>query len=197
MPPLELEPFREEHLDDAAALLAARHARHRTAEPLLPEASDVSAQIGHLLELDEASGAVALAGGRVVGYLLGAPRPDEVWGPNVWVELAGHAAEEPEIVRDLYAAAAEAWVAAGNTRHYALVPATDAALVDAWFRVGFGAQHAHGVREVPGRPKATAARIVVREAEERDVEGILGLAPLLNEHQALAPVFGRPPPRRR
>src|SRR6266576_6835314 len=37
---LEVVPFADEHLDDAAALLAARHARHREAEPLLPELED-------------------------------------------------------------------------------------------------------------------------------------------------------------
>src|SRR5213592_5102568 len=34
---LELVPFADEYLEDAARLLAARHARHREAEPLLPE----------------------------------------------------------------------------------------------------------------------------------------------------------------
>ena len=34
---LEIVPFNDAHLDDAAALLAARHERHREAEPLLPE----------------------------------------------------------------------------------------------------------------------------------------------------------------
>jgi hypothetical protein len=34
---LELVPFADEHLDDAARLLAARHARHREVEPLLSE----------------------------------------------------------------------------------------------------------------------------------------------------------------
>jgi hypothetical protein len=33
---LEIVPFSDEHLDAAAALLAARHARHRAAESLLP-----------------------------------------------------------------------------------------------------------------------------------------------------------------
>ena len=37
---LEIVPFTDAHLDDAAALLAARHARHREAEPLLPELAD-------------------------------------------------------------------------------------------------------------------------------------------------------------
>ena len=195
MPPLELEPFREEHLDDAAALLAARHARHRTAEPLLPEASDVSAQIGHLSggTRPQAPSRSPLGGWSATCWAAPAGRGR---GPNVWVELAGHAAEEPEIVRDLYAAAAEAWVAAGNTRHYALVPATDAAPVDAWFRVGFGARHAHGVREVPGR-QGDGGPHRRPDAQERDVEGILGLAPLLNEHQALAPASRPATPRRR
>ena len=34
---LEVVPFSDEHLDDAGRLLAARHARQRKAEPLLPE----------------------------------------------------------------------------------------------------------------------------------------------------------------
>ena len=56
---------------------------------------------------------------------------------------------EPEVVRDLYAAAAEEWVARGRDAHYALVPATDPELVDAWFRLSFGAQHAAAIQETP------------------------------------------------
>src|SRR5205814_9411172 len=37
---LQIRPFSDEHLDEAAGLLAARHARHRQAEPLLAEATD-------------------------------------------------------------------------------------------------------------------------------------------------------------
>ena len=88
-------------------------------------------------------------GGAVVGYLVGAPRGAS-WGPNIWVEGAGHAVTEPEIVRDLYGAAAAGWVDEAPTSHYAVVPATDPALVDAWFRVGFGQQHVHAIRDVAG-----------------------------------------------
>src|SRR5919204_1082203 len=42
---LEVVPFSDEHLDAAAALLAARHARHREAEPLLPELDDPRAAV--------------------------------------------------------------------------------------------------------------------------------------------------------
>ena len=191
---LEIHPFADEHLDEAARLLAARHARHRAAEPLLsatyeaPGAARTAVEEAWLAE--GASGAVALQDGRLVGYLVGAPRAP-AWGPNVWVETAGHAVEEAETLRDLYAAAAGPWVKTGAIRHYAIVPAFDAPLVDAWFRVGFGQQHALGIREVP--PASAADGLVaVREAEARDVEALVPLD-LLGAHQAGSPTFSDGP----
>ena len=189
---LALEPFADEHVEAAAALLAERHARHREAEPLLPAGyAHVDAARGAVEEAwsaDGASGAVALRDGSLVGYLLGAPRPTTQWGPNVWVETAGHAAEDPELVRDLYAAAAGAWVEAGATRHWALVPASDTALVDAWFRLSFGQQHALGIREVPTAPTAVPERVSVRRAGPGDVDVVIELD-ILAEHQAGPPTF--------
>ena len=66
MPGLEIHSFTEEHLDGAAALLAERHRRHRQVEPLLGDGYDYRAEIG---ALEEATGAVALRDGRVVGRL--------------------------------------------------------------------------------------------------------------------------------
>ncbi len=133
---------------------------------------------------EHASGAVALRDGRVAGFLLGTRKSDQTWGANLWVESAGYAVDEPELVRDLYAFAAPRWVDEGRTRHYVLVPALDDQ-VDPWFRLSFGAQHAHGIKEVDARawPPGT------RRAEPRDIEALLQLVPLITEHQALAPVF--------
>lgn len=175
-------PFSDAALDSAAALLAARHARHREAEPLLPDDIDFRAEVEALWRQPGASGAVSES-----GYLIGAPREDPVWGPNVWVELAGHSVEEAEAARDLYALAAQRWVGEGNTRHYVIVPAADASLVDAWFRLGFGQQHAVGLREVPGE---IAWPHRIRPARGDDVDPLVALAPLLADHQALPPVFG-------
>ena len=63
---------------------------------------------------------------------------------------------EPEAARDLYALAATRWVEEGRTSHYAVVPATDPELIDAWFRLGFGQQHVHAIREVPATRLAEA-----------------------------------------
>jgi GNAT superfamily N-acetyltransferase len=193
MPGLEIVPFADEHLDAAAALLAERHHRHRAAEPLLPDGLDFRAEIAALRDVG-AEGVAGFSGGRVVGYVLGVRKPDGVWGPNVWVEAAGHAVETAEDARDLYAAAADAWVAADRTRHYVLLPATDRDLVDAWFRLGFGAQHAHGVREVPDVPALEPLPgVTIRAARAEDVEAADVLGPALGKHQALSPVFAPAP----
>ncbi|MDX6399465.1 MAG: hypothetical protein QOF27_71, partial [Gaiellaceae bacterium] len=143
MPVLQIHPLSEEHLDAAAELLAARHERHRRAEPLLPAVADFRAQIEDELGRDGAAGAVAVStSGRVEGYLVGRTTPDDCV-----VGFAGCAASDPELVRDLYAELSADWVAAGLTRHRAYIPASDAALVDAWFRLAFGVQFTYAVRE--------------------------------------------------
>jgi len=191
---LEIRAFADEHLDAAGELLAARHRRHRSVEPLLPPRfEDPAAARGEVeaaWRKDGAAGAIAFRGGKPIGYLVGAPGNDEVWGPNEWVEVAGHAVEEPEVVRDLYAALAARWLEEGRDRHYAVVPAADAPLVDAWFRLSFGQQQANAICEVRPEPWPDG----VRRAEARDVDALVELAPLLQEHQNLSPVFGSRPP---
>ena len=188
MPGLEIQPFSEGHLDAAAALLEQRQRRHREAEPLLDDEYDFRAEIE---SLEGASGVVGLREGRVVGFLLGVRKDDSRWGPNVWVEAPGHAVEEAEDIRDLYAAAAARWFEEGRTRHYVIAPASDSDLLDAWARLSFGQQHAHGIREVPETPWPDSVRL----ATEEDIDVLVELSPLLVEHQAEAPVFGVGLPR--
>ena len=188
---LEIRPFSAEFVPAAGDLLAERHRTHRTAEPLLPERYEdpaaAAAEIEALAGSEHASGSVALRGGRVVGYLLGIRKDDGVWGPNVWVESAGHAVAEAEDLRDLYGAAAERWFEEGRARHYAMYPASEAGLIDAWWRVSFGLQHALGIREVPD----LAWPENVRRANEDDLDALVELSPVLPDHQERAPVCGR------
>ena len=190
---LELRAFADEHLDEAAALLAERHRRQRRAEPLLSAAFEDPAAA--LVELeaawraDGASGAVALRDGRLVGYLIGSRRSGTLWGESAWVETPGHAVEEAETVRDLYAAAAGPWVESGATRHYALAPATDPELLGAWFRLGFGQQQGLGIREVPPEAAPLPDRVTVRRAGPEDINAVLPLD-ILGAYQAGSPVFG-------
>ena len=192
---LEIRAFSDEFLPHAGELLAARHRAHRLVEPLLPAryegAENAAAEVEALAKSEGASGAVALRGTRVVGFLLGVRKSDDRWGANVWIDTAGHAVEAAEDLRDLYAAAAARWFEEGRNRHYALVPAADPALLDAWARVSFGQQHAYGIREVPEASWPEGVRL----AEERDLDGLVELSPLIVEHQAQSPVFGIGLPR--
>jgi ribosomal protein S18 acetylase RimI-like enzyme len=191
----ELSLFSDK-FEAAGQLLAARHRRHREAEPLLrrefEEPLAARREVEAAWRKEGAIGAVALHGGRLSGYLVGAPESEALWGPNVWVGAAGHAVEEPEIVRDLYANAAQRWAEAGRTAHYVLVPATDRALLDAWYRLGFGQQQAYGIREIRTDPRPNG----VREAGPGDLDAVLALVPLISRHQALAPVFSEQAARR-
>jgi len=192
MPELEIQPFSEEHIPEAATLLEERHNQHRAVEPGLPTNIDYRAEIGALWSMEERSGTAAIRDGELDGYLLGAHR-DESWGSNMWVELAGHAVREPELVRDLYAVAAEEWITRGRDAHYALVPATDPQLVDAWFRLSFGAQHAAGIQETPESFESPPPSVVVRRAVAEDIDAATALDLELPRHQDRSPVFSRIP----
>ena len=135
---MAIVPFAGEHLDAAAEMLAARHARHRDAEPLLPADVDFRGQIESEWSVDGASGVISPH-----GYLFGRPDPH-----GFTVGIGGHAVTgDAEHARDLYAAAAAAWVESGHRSHMVFVPSSDEALVNAWFRLSFGASAVLATRE--------------------------------------------------
>src|SRR4051812_39750948 len=125
MPKLQIHPFSEEFRQECGALLRDRHERHRSAEPLLAEPTDFAGLI------PDAPGAVATRGGAVVAYVVA-----EVGDERAEVGLAGCAAAEPDAVGDVYASLAPGW----PSQHQALIPASDAALIEPWFHLAFGCQ---------------------------------------------------------
>jgi ribosomal protein S18 acetylase RimI-like enzyme len=198
MPKLEIRPFSDEHLEDAARLLAGRHRRHRAVEQLLParfEApADALQEVTSAWQLDGASGVTAFRGGKAVGFLVGSARDAAIWGDNRWVDYAAHAAQEAEDVRDLYAVAAARWVEEGADNHYALVPTFDPGVVEAWFRVGFGQQQGHGVREVTRVAGQTPAEgVEIRKPTPDDIDRLIDVDLALPRHQRQSPVFSRRP----
>jgi GNAT superfamily N-acetyltransferase len=173
VPKLEIHPFSDEFRAEAAVLLRARHERHRQSEPLLPEIDDFGAQ------LPAGEGAVATRGGNAVAYLVA-----EVDDERAVAGLAGCAAAEPEALRDLYAHLSTAWPA----RHQVLVPASDADLIDPWFRLAFGCQFVTAVREtaltaIPGFGGT------IRESTPDDLPDLAGLERMLAVLQNGAPSF--------
>ena len=188
MPELELRPFADEHLDGAGRLLAERHTRHRAAEPLLPD-DDTRAAVEVAWRQDGATGVAAFRGGEMVGYLFGLLEGEQpLWGNLSWVDRAAHAARDPELVRDLYAAAAEVWVEREARRHYVLVPATEAGL-DPWYRLGFGHMHVEAIRESGANPRPLPAGVRIRRGGPQDLEDAVRVDRLIQEIQAVSPSF--------
>jgi GNAT superfamily N-acetyltransferase len=170
MPDVEIRPFSDEHLDAAASLLAARHERHLAAEPLLARDLDYRAQLAGK------DGLVALRGRDVRAYLLAQTTEDDAF-----VDFAGCAAAEPELLRDLYAALAPTWE---RERHRVYVPATDAELIDVWFRLAFGLQFTLAVREpAPGTGDS------VRPGRADDLDSVVALQHSFTAHLRESPSF--------
>jgi GNAT superfamily N-acetyltransferase len=172
VPSLEIHPLSELRAE-AAGLLAERFARQRAAESLLPEVDDFESHL-------PADGHVATRGGEAVAYLAGAVDGDTAR----WL-FAGHAAREPEALRDLFEAQAGEL---GVSRFMLTVPASEPELVDVWFRLAFGCQAVWAVREV--EPEAAIEfGGVIRPASPSDVEALIELDQLLFTHQAVTPSF--------
>jgi len=172
VPSLEIHPLSELRAE-AASLLADRFARQRAAEPLLPEVDDFEPHV-------PVDGHVATRGGDAVAYLAGAVDGDMAR----WL-FAGHAAREPEALRDLFEVQAGEL---GVSRFMLTVPASEPELVDAWFRLAFGCQAVWAVREVE---PAAAIEFggVIRPATRDDAAALIELDQLLFAHQAVTPSF--------
>jgi GNAT superfamily N-acetyltransferase len=205
MPGAYVRPFHIDDIPAAGALLAARHRADRLSCGLLSPRYEhepaAAAEVAALFALPGASGAVAVQGGNIAGFLLGAPRDNPVWGPNIWVDAAGQAAAEPELVRDMYGLAAAQWMQESRRAHYVLVPASDEGLLRAWYRLGFGQQQAHAVRPLPGEARslpddetpAPPPKVAVRRARRGDLPALAALEVELPRHHSLSPTFSAAP----
>ena len=181
---IQILPFTDDLLPIAGELLAGRCRNDRLILPALParfeDPENATAAVLACLEREHASGMAALDGSRLLGFLIGDLVIDAVWGRSAWVRLAGcalAAGQNPELVRDLYAALAAAWVEAGCFTHFALMPATDPALLHAWHALSFGIEQVYGLRslealdlELPPLPPNVEIRRAT--SDDREAPGV-------------------------
>jgi GNAT superfamily N-acetyltransferase len=201
---MEIVPFDATMVPAAAALLAARHRAQRALLPLLPERfGDAAAAIAAVEAAwaePHTSGVAAMADGSLLGYLIGAWRVDAIRGRTAWVGMAGHALAadaDAEIFRDLYAALAPAWITVGCFAHHILIAATNRALLEPWYALGFGQEQAHALRAVTADDAERAATdrdVTIRRAGPDDLDVLLDVADIVGRHQARAPTFAAFPP---
>src|SRR5438034_398399 len=128
-------------------------------------------------------------GGKPVAYLIAAPVT--IWSGPTWMRanIAGLAIDEdPEAIRDVYAAAAARWVEEGHPKHAAFVPSHDSELVDAWFRLGFGASAVLAMRETGGA-ETFEADIEIRPGAPADFSEAARLELEMSESMVPSPSF--------
>jgi GNAT superfamily N-acetyltransferase len=180
-----IRPFTDADLDAAAELLAERHAAHRKAESLLPGDVDFRAQVESEWSVEGASGVISEH-----GYLFARPFSRLSW---MTVGIGGHAVRgDCEHARDLYAAAAGAWHDAGHREHAIFLPSHDAELVDAWFRLSFGASAVLAMRETAPEA-AVEAGVEIRLSTPDDLAAAARLDRAMTESMVPSPSFSSVP----
>jgi ribosomal protein S18 acetylase RimI-like enzyme len=195
--PPTLSRFDASHLDEAAELLAAAHARDRLADPRLPPRFERPAEalraVSACWARPDTEGAIAHDGGRALGYLFADRSHDPQHGRAAWVRRAGHALGnrvDAELLRDLYRSAAPAWLTAGAFDHRAFVAAADRTLERTWFRLGFGADQSYALLrlgDAADTPPLTDTTI--RRATPHDRGALERLSDLIARHQSRAPAW--------
>lgn len=191
---LTIEPLRTDHLPDAAQLVAARYAAMRRAAPALPPRyADPAEWLPRLQRLaGRAPGAAALAGGRLVGFLVaflldrfrgrrGVYSPE--WANAAAPGLAG------EVYPALYAELCAAWLAAGHTAHGVGLFADEAEASEALRWLGFGLAAADAVRYLePAPPPVSLPGLAIRRAGPDDLAQLAELDAALHQHLMDPPV---------
>jgi ribosomal protein S18 acetylase RimI-like enzyme len=198
---MKIVPFSAGMLPEAAQLLAERHRRDRRAIPELPvrceETKEAMKSLRAVWEKKEVTGVAAIDGDRVIGYLIGQKAENAVRGRHVWMDVAGHAVasgRSVELYRDMYAEASSSWVEEGYFYHCSVLPASDPAIWNSWFCLGFGHEQVHGIlsleNDVPVVEPTGNLGVEIRLATPDDRQKIADVSQWIRTYQAKAPIFG-------
>lgn len=190
---LQIASLREDHLEDAAALVSVRYKTLRERVPALPSRYEGVGTILPMLHglTGETGGVVAIRGSRLVGFLLGFVIPmflgkRSMYSPE-WANGA-ELGESRRVYEEMYAHLLAHWVADGCFTHLVSMLGHDREGIEGWQWLGFGLAAVDGVHEL--KPvEGTAAEVEVRRARVEDVEEAAVFGEALDRHLATAPTF--------
>jgi GNAT superfamily N-acetyltransferase len=190
---LEIGDLREEHLEDAAALVASRTRALRQEVPPLPARYEEVAAILPLLSklARRAPGVAATRGGRLAGFLLGMALREFQGRRAAYSPEWANAAEEDasrEIYRELYARLAPRWLANGCFVHVVTMLAHDRPGIDGWQWLSFGLMAVDAVRNLSPVPEP-GVPVAIRRAGPADLDQVQALEEALARYLAGPPIF--------
>lgn len=189
---IEIVEFEGDHLEAAAALVAARYGTEMEQEPLLSHRYQHAAETLPILHdlYGKGPGVAALEDGTLAGFILGMVSMfNGVY--TAYVMDSGHGTDTQHsrnVYRDMYAQLAARWVASGCFTHVISIMARHRQAVDAFHSLGFGMTNVDALRDFsPGSDSSNG--IEVRRAALRDLETLISFQMKLKHHLASSPIF--------
>ncbi len=195
---MEIIPFREEFLSQAAGLFVANFRKQRQATPILPEALENPLRVaGMLNELFlSCPGVAAIENGQLLGFMgwyivehfreadiTGAYCP--IWGHGV----SGDATGATAVYRSMYRTASAYWATRGCGVHAISLLANDHQAEKTWFWNGFGLTVVDAIRPIQPLNVQPGDSLVVRKAASQDVEMVARLDIEHWRQYSEAPIF--------
>jgi len=191
---LNIIPFREEHLEDAALLVSQRYRQLCEQEPHLPHSY---AEVSNLLPLLQniwsatGNGVAAVRGNQLVGFLTGWYMPSfhgkrSVYSPE-WANAAD-LGDSARIYEEMYSRLSAIWLADKYIAHYISLFPNDVNALKAWNWIGFGMFAVDAIRGLDPI-KAKAVDVRVQRAESSDIEYVIELQEALWRYMKSAPIF--------
>jgi GNAT superfamily N-acetyltransferase len=192
---LEILSMQEQHLEGAAALVAASYrALCQTVPDLSPAYENAAAYMPSLRGLmDRSPGVVAVRDGEVAGFMTGFVIPEFLgkrcaYSPE-WANAA-HGTDSRWLYEEMYAHLSGQWVADDCHLHACTLMAHAPEAISALQWSGFGMLNADAVRDL-GPVGGSAAAVRIYRASMSDLDTVKEMKEGLQRHMAAPPVFWR------
>ena len=191
--------FNKSHIAEAKQLILANFNEARGIVKALPRLERFPDFSEELEDLSENVGVVMLdkATGKMIGFICFDEPLDNAFGSLASgtispIHAHGTVAENrAAIYKRLYQAAAKKWVDNGVTYHAISLYSHDAALVNAFFTLGFGLRCIDAVRPLEGFDYAVCKGISYAEIPQSNAAKVRGIRKSLNAHLGDSPSFVR------
>ncbi len=193
---MEIVPFREEFINDAAALFVENFRQQRRVVPVLPDTMENIPRVAGMLDelFQTCPGVAAVENGRLAGYMgwyivdhfreadiTGAYCP--IWGHST----SGNGAAA--VYRAMYRTASAYWATRGCGVHAISLLANDKPAEKIWFWNGFGMALVDAIRPTLPLNLKPVEDLAVRKAQIQDAELIAVLDREHWRHYSEPPIF--------
>jgi GNAT superfamily N-acetyltransferase len=199
---MEIVPFREEFINDAAALFVSNYRQQRRAVPVLPDTMENIPRVAGMLDelFQTCPGVAAIENGQLTGYMgwyiVEHFREADITGAYcpIWAHSTTGDAEAA-VYRAMYRTASAYWTTRGCGVHAISLLAIDRQAEKVWFWNAFGLSVVDAIRPILPLDLKIAENLTLRKAQIQDAELIAVLDREHMHHYNEPPVFmaARPP----